>query len=184
MAQRAGKKLGSFRSRARRVAKGLASGLSEQAACVAAGYSPSTAKGMGYQIAKRPLVQSMLTDAAEAVMRETQRDLRDVVRPYFQGLTARVVVKSGQTLEAVETSIPDHPTRMDAADRIVDLFGGRPREVEMPAPPVPGLVVNIYRDGPPKAGPKTIDVTDRTKIQPQGEGINPPLGVTIRRQEG
>jgi hypothetical protein len=49
----------------RRIAEGLAKGLTQVKACQEAGYAPSTAQKLGYHICKRPLVQSALTEALE-----------------------------------------------------------------------------------------------------------------------
>src|SRR5690606_31922861 len=101
----------------------------------------------------------------------------DVIRPYIDGLDAPLVVKSQtEGIAAIardpETQeiIPDHDTRMKAATHLVNLHGGFPRSLEMPAPPSPGLTVIISQDGGDvQVNQQTNNlIVDRTKIQPTG----------------
>ena len=161
---------------ARTIAEGLAKGLTQMKAVEEAGYAPSTAQKKAYAIVKRPLVQSALTEAIE----RQGVTFDDILQPYFDGLKAMIVMKDSKTLTARATTIPAIPTRMDAADRLVELYGGKPRVMDLPAETPKGLLVIIQREGGPQEA-KTINVPDRTKIEPQGEGKPSPLPVRITR---
>ncbi|MDR4468335.1 MAG: terminase small subunit [Nitrospira sp.] len=160
-----------------KTAKNLGKGLSPVAAMIEAGYSESYARSQGYAVAKRPYIRSLLTDAIERVLAEQNKAFDDIVRPFVEALDAPVIVKShtegiacvAKDPETQEV-IPDHDTRMKAATHIVNLMGGFPREVEMPAPPPKGLTVIINKDGESgQVTQPTNRVVDRTKIQPTGE---------------
>lgn len=172
-------------------AKNLAKGLSPVSAMIEAGYSESYARSHGYAVVKRPYVRSIVTDAIERVLKVQNKEFLDIILPYIDGLHAPVVVKSptdGTASIAVDPDtqqiIPDHDVRIRAADRIVALYGGVPREIEMPAPPPKGLTVIINKESAPgHAAQQTNNVSvDRTKIQPTGtaSGEREPK-VKIRR---
>lgn len=107
-----------------KAAKNLAKGMVVEEALVDAGYSPNTARSHGYKIAKQARLQSIFTDACERIMQKKQKDFDAIVEPYFEALEAKVIVKSQQLGDAQEVDLPDHATRMQAADRIVGLYGG------------------------------------------------------------
>jgi len=137
-------------------AKNLAKGLSPVSAMIEAGYSESYARSQGYAVVKRPYVRSIVTDAIEQVLKVQNKEFLDIIQPYIDGLDAPVVVKSptdGTASIAVDPEtqqfIPDHDVRIKAADRIVALYGGIPREVGMPAPQPKGLTVIISKGGEP-----------------------------------
>ena len=160
----------SKRKKYTKVAQGLASGLDQSEAVRQAGYAESTVRKKAYQIVQRPLVQSALTDALE----RQGLTMEKLIRPLLDGLHANHVVKSSENLEAIETNVPDVRTRMEAADRLAQLYGGIPRQVEMPPPPPPGLTVIISRRDP-DAPVAPRDVTPTTT---PGE----PLQVKITRR--
>lgn len=172
-----------------KTAKNLGKGLSPVSAMIEAGYSESYARSQGYAVAKRPYIRSLLTDAIERVLAEQNKAFDDIVRPYIDALDAPVVVKSATEGIAciakdpeTQEILPDHDTRMKAATHIVNLMGGFPREVEMPAPPPKGLTVIINKDGESgQVTQPTNHVVDRTKIQPIGEvteDIMPKVKIT------
>lgn len=136
-----------------KIAEGLAKGLTQMQAVQEAGYAASTAQKKAYAIVKRPLVQSALTDTCERILAKRKMQFDEIVEPYFDALKAPLIVKSAQLGDAqipkdlvTGESFPDHALRMNAADRIVDLFGGKPREVEMPSEPTRGLTIIIRKE--------------------------------------
>jgi hypothetical protein len=168
----------------------LAKGMTIEKAMLQAGYSPSYAHDQGYRAVKRPCIQSMFTDSCERIMAKRQVRFDEIVEPYFDALKASLIVKSVQLGDAQipkdpETGepFPDHALRMDAADRIVDLFGGKPREVEMPSEPPKGITINIYKESKAQVA-VVVNPTGRTSIIPEGTGKNPPLPVTFRKPNG
>lgn len=157
--------------------KHLAEGMKPRAAMKVAGYADSTIHSSMRRTLDRPLIKSALTEAAMELLAEEKQEFKDIVRPFVEGLKAPVIVKSqteGIATIAVDPDtqkvIPDIPTRMDAAKHLVNLFGGFPKESEMPAPPAKGLTVIINRDGPVEVNQDNRSVTvDRTRIEPTGE---------------
>lgn len=118
--------------RQKRTAKNMAKGMSPERAMVEAGYSPNYAASHAYKVVKKPYIQSIFTASLERVMKAQQKEFDAIVKPYVDALDAPLVVKS--TMEGIaciakdpETQevIPDHDTRMRAADRLVDLYGGK-----------------------------------------------------------
>lgn len=116
------------RLRRKTVAKNLAIGMKPEEALIEAGYSPTTARKKAYRIIRHPEVQSLLTEAVERVLAEEKKQFDDIVRPYVKALEATVVVKNSQCLRAVETEIPDHAVRMEAAAHLTKLY--QPKNVE------------------------------------------------------
>ncbi len=120
----------------RKVAWGLARGLSKAEALRQAGYAESTIDHKSSQIIRRPRIQSFLTEALERMGVTAEKMLKPVV----DGLQANVIVKHAESLAAVVTDVPDLTLRMQAHDRIVDLYGGKPRELDTKlAPPLSEL---------------------------------------------
>ncbi len=148
----------------------MARGLSATEAVRQAGYAESTVQKKAYQIVQRPLVQSALTDALE----RQGLTMEKLMKVYLDALEANHVVKSSERLEAVETEVPDTRTRVDAADRVSRFYGAIPTQVEMPAPPSPGLTVIISRSDPNQPRPEPKDITP-----PSGQG---QLDVKITRR--
>ncbi len=110
-----------------KVAKGLARGLSGADALRQAGYAESTINKKGYQIIRRPQVQSFLTETME----QAGVTAKKIIQPIIDGLEACEVVKTedGKIL----TDYPDHKTRFMAHDRAVALYG-LGKGAEHPAP--------------------------------------------------
>jgi hypothetical protein len=159
-----------------KVAEGLARGLSKREAVRQAGYSPITADKKAYDIVKRPVVQTALTEALERQGMTFDR----ILKPVVDALDATVVA---HTLAGpVKTKLPDHRIRLEAHNRLVSLYGGTPRASEIPPLPAPGLVVIIQKEGGLSEKKEPLDVGARTKIEPQGEGGTNPLGVEITRE--
>lgn len=132
MARRRNKAGKRNRERERKTAEYLAQGLAQHQAMIKAGYSPEYAISKGYKVVKRPYIQSIFTEACERILAKRKLKMEALIEPYFEGLQAPLVVKS--TMEGIacvakdpETQevIPDHEIRMKAADRLVDLFGGK-----------------------------------------------------------
>ncbi len=111
----------------RAVALGLAQGLSQIEAVKQAGYSDSTAEKKAYRIVRHPQVQSVLTEALEALGVTAKK----IMQPVIDGLEACEVVKTedGKIL----TDYPDHKIRFMAHDRAVQLYG-LGKGAEHPAP--------------------------------------------------
>ncbi len=121
-----------------KVAKGLARGLSGADALRQAGYAESTIDKKGYQIIKRPQIQSFLTEALEAL----GVTARQILQPIKDGLEACEVVKTedGKIL----TDHPDHKPRFMALDRAVALYGlGKGAEHPAPGLDQPSPTYNI-----------------------------------------
>lgn len=117
--------------RQRATAENLAKGMGAQEAMVAAGYSPLYVQHQGYKAIKRPCIQSAFTDSCERIMQKRKMHFDELVEPYFDALTAPLIVKSTQLGDAYmpiepksQKPYPDHAIRMDAADRLVGLYGG------------------------------------------------------------
>ena len=108
--------------RERRFVKGVVEGKSLTQAAMDAGYAKSTAEKKSYAILQRPLVRSKLTNALERV----GVTLEGIVQPIVDGLNATksYVTKDGLM---VESQVPDHKIRLDAARIAVALLGGIPK---------------------------------------------------------
>ncbi len=133
MATKSSGKLGApkgqkYRSQRRKLAKNLLKGMNQTEALIKAGYSKETANKASKAVIQHPQVQSILTEAVERVLAEEQKQFDDIVRPYVKALGANVVVKMPTIGDAVETKIPDHATRMDAATHIARLY--QPKNVD------------------------------------------------------
>jgi hypothetical protein len=159
-----------------KIAEGLAKGLTQVKAVEEAGYSPITAQKKAYDIVKRPLVQTALTEALERQGMTFDR----ILKPVVDALDATVVA---HTLAGpVKTKLPDHRIRLEAHNRLVSLYGGTPRGSEIPPLPAQGLVVIIQKEGGLSEKKEPLDVGARIKIEPQGEGGTNPLEVQITRE--
>ena len=176
--------------RQRATAENLAKGMKPQEAMIAAGYSPLYAQHQGYRAIKRPCIQSAFTNSCERIRQEYQMLFDAIVRPYFDALDAPLIVKSTQFGDAqipkdpeTQQPFPDNALRMDAADRIVDLYGGKPRDVEMPSEPPKGLTVIIQKEASAK-GAVVVNPTGRTSIIPEGKTKHPPLPLRFVKPNG
>jgi hypothetical protein len=130
----------------RATAQNLANGMTVEKAMLVAGYSPSYAHDQGYKAVKRPCIQSVFTDSCKRIMAKRHLQFDELVEPYFDALKAPLIVKSTQLGDAykpidheTQKPFPDHALRMDAADRIVELFGGKLIDKEIGSPPAPPL---------------------------------------------
>jgi len=175
---------------ARKIAEGLARGLTQMPAVLEAGYAASTAQKKAYAIVKRPSVQSALTDSCERILAKQNIPFDRIVEPYFDALDAPLMVKRTQLGDAQvpkdpETGkpFPDYRLRMDAADRIVNLYGGKPRDVEMPVEPPKGITIIIQKEANAR-GTVAMNPTGRTSIIPEGETKHPKLPVTFVKPNG
>ncbi len=120
------------------VALGLAHGLSQIEAVKQAGYADSTAEKKAYRIVRHPQVQSVLTEALEALGVTAKK----IMQPVIDGLEACEVVKTedGKIL----TDHPDHKIRFMALDRAVALYGlGKGAEHPPPGLDQPTPIYNI-----------------------------------------
>ena len=169
--------------RQRATQENLAKGMAPQEAMIAAGYSPLYVQHQGYKAIKRPCIQSVFTDSCERILAKRQMQFDELVEPYFDGLKANVIVKSQQLGDAQETEFPDHALRMNAADRLVDLYGGKPREVEMPTEPTKGITIIFQKEASAKVQ-VVVNPTGRTSIIPEGETKYPKLPVIFRKPNG
>ena len=116
--------------RAKRVALNLAKGMSAEKAVLSAGYSQNYAKSEAYKVVKRPYIQSIFTDAVERLLDKYEMKLDDILSPYFEGLKAKVIVKSTQLGDAQEVDLPDHTIRMEAAGHLAKLLGAEAKLAE------------------------------------------------------
>ena len=134
-----------------------------------AGYARSTAYKSSFAMIERPQVKTFLTEAFLAKGLTSDK----MIQPVLDGYEAKVKVFNRKVGGFVLTDEPDHDIRLKAYGRAVAAFGVIPREVEMPAPARPGLIVIIGResdqgkaaaakpiDRPTPAG-KTFDVSFR-----------------------
>lgn len=112
------------------MALNMAAGMPHAEAARKAGYSQHYARSKAYQLVRRPIIQSIFTEAAERLLKERNLQFDALLTPYIEALTAKIIVKSQQLGDAKEVNLPDHPTRMSAADRLVELFGAsvKPKE--------------------------------------------------------
>ncbi len=136
------------------VALGLARGLTQIEAVKQAGYSESTAEKKAYRIVRHPQVQSVLTEALEAL----GVTARKIMQPVIDGLEACEVVRSkdGDIL----ADDPDHRVRLQAHDRAVALYG-QGKGAEHPAPgldqpaPTYNIQINFVKPKDREATPLT-----------------------------
>lgn len=176
--------------RQRATAYNLAKGMSQEKAMLQAGYSPSYAHDHGYQAVKRPCIQSAFTDSCERIMKKREMQFDEIVEPYFDGLKAPLIVKSAQLGDAymplepkTQQPYPDHALRMDAADRIVDLYGGKPSKVDTPVDPPKPFTIIFHKETKTQIA-VAVQPTGRTSIMPEGETKHPPLPVRFVKPNG
>lgn len=108
----------------------LAMGMKPEEALIEAGYSPTTARKKAYQIIRHPVVQSLLTESCERVLRKQHKSFDDLLKPFVKALEATVVVKMPAAGRAVQTSVIDHPTRIAAATHLIGLYRAKGNEVQ------------------------------------------------------
>jgi phage terminase small subunit len=126
--QKSAVKKPSRKKKQRRAAKNVANGMDATTALIEAGYSESYAKARGYAVVKRPYIQTILTESCDRILKKRDMVLDDILEPVFDALKAKVIVKIQQLGDAQEVDLPDHQTRMNAADRLVELYGGTSKE--------------------------------------------------------
>ena len=114
----------------------------------------------------------------------------EIVEPYFDALNAPLIVKNSRLGDAKIPTNPktgepfaDHALRMDAAYRIVDLFGGKPREIEMPSEPPKKITIIFQKDSSAQVA-VVVNPTGRTSIVPEGATTHPKLPVTLVKRNG
>jgi hypothetical protein len=105
-----------------RFVKGVVEGKSLIRAAKDAGYAKSTAEKKSHTFLQRPLVRSALTNALERI----GVTLEAIVQPISDALkaTKSYVTKDGLM---VESQVPDHKIRLEAARDGVALLGGIPK---------------------------------------------------------
>ena len=169
----------------------LALGMNARSAAAAAGYAPTTIHATLHRIT-RNLVDSAFTRAVDRGLAKRQKEFDSIIDPYLDGLDAPVIVKSqtegiamiGKDPET-QAVLPDFDIRLKSADRLVGLFGGVPKDSEMPTPPSPGLTVIISQDGGEvQVNQQTNVRIDRTTIQPTGEVSEDAMPVVLIEEEG
>ena len=157
--------------------------MGAQEAMIAAGYSPLYVQHQGYKAIKRPCIQSAFTDSCERIFQRRNMPFDRIVERYVDALDAPLIVKSMRLGDAripkdpeTQLSYPDHALRMEAAGHLIDLYGGKPREVEMPSERPKGLTI-IFEREPRATVAVVVDPTGRTSIIPEGEAKYPKLPV-------
>ena len=176
--------------RQRATAENLAKGMKSQEAMIAAGYSPLYAQHQGYKAIKRPCIQSAFTESCERIFEKRNIPFDRIVERYVEALSAPLMVKSTQLGDAympldpkTQLPYPDHAIRMEAAGRLIDLYGGKPREVDMPTEAPKGLTIIFEKESSAK-GAVVVNPTGLTSIKPTGETKHPKLPVTFVKSNG
>lgn len=184
------KNLGANAKRQRKALLGMAAGLPKEAAMVKAGYTPMYANSAGYKYLRRPMIQSMFTDEIQKALEGKGKVFGAMVAPYIEALDAPVIVKSN--IEGIaciardpdtQAVIPDHRVRMEAADKLIALHGGVPREVDMPPPAQPPMNILIVRDQAKVVVQQGgMEQAQAAKVEGVGEATTPGMPtVTIRK---
>ena len=143
----------------RATAQNLAKGMTVEKAMLDAGYSPSYAHDQGYKAVKRPCIQSQFTESCARLFAKHNLPFDRMVEPFVEALNAPLMVKSTQLGDAympldpkTQKPYPDHALRMEAAGHLIDLHGGKPREVEMPSEPTKGITIIFQKEASAKVG--------------------------------
>ena len=121
--------------RQKRAAKNILRGMPKYQALIEAGYSPTYVERDGYKLLKRPCIQSIFTDSCQRIMSKSDMQFDEIMQPIFDALGAKVIVRSTQLGDAREVDLPDYSTRMSAADRLIELFGGTGKTSDVQPPP-------------------------------------------------
>ena len=176
--------------RQRATQENLAKGMKPQEAMVAAGYSPLYVQHQGYKAIKRPCIQSQFTESCARLFAKHNLPFDRMVEPFVEALNAPLMVKSTQLGDAympldpkTQKPYPDHALRMEAAGHLIDLHGGKPRDVEMPTETSKGITINFYKESSAKVA-AVVNPTGRTSIIPTGETKHPVIPVTFRKANG
>ena len=171
---------GKNRRRQAAVAKNLAAGMGQEEALLEAGYSPTTARKIAYQVVRHPVIQSLLTDSCQRIMQKRNMEFDAILEPYFDGLKAPLIVKSTQLGDAqiardpkTGEPFPDYHTRIASADRLVDLHRQQGAQGEDPKPPGPPVNIQVNFIKTPTQHPSPR-VSTKPTIQAQGTGSPVP----------
>lgn len=153
--------------RERRFVQGVVQGKSLTQSAKDAGYATSTAEKKSYAILQRPLVRSALTNALE----RAGVTLVDIVQPIADALKATKSYVNQDGL-MVESLVPDHKIRLEAARDGVALLGGIPKVGEG-TPTAHGLNLFIAVD---HGQGRSVEVPPRVMkdITPSGPSAVPP----------
>ena len=154
--------------------------MGQEEALLEAGYSPTTARKIAYQVVRHPVIQSLLTDSCQRIMQKRNMEFDAILEPYFDGLKAPLIVKSTQLGDAqiardpkTGEPFPDYHTRIASADRLVDLHlqkGAQGEDQKPPGPPV-NIQVNFIKTPTQHPSPR---VSTKPTIQAQGTGSPVP----------
>jgi len=125
--------------RERMLIRGLAEGKSIHQAALDAGYAEATSRHAIYQTLKLTHIQSALTEALD------RAGLSDdaLARVLRDALTAERTIIGGSRKEPTILTVPDHPVRMQAYDRVAAARGLVPRVADLPPAPAPPVTVTI-----------------------------------------
>lgn len=120
---------GKNRRRQEAVARNLAVGMKPEEALFQAGYSQTTARKRAYQVVQHPVIQSILTESCERVLKKRQKSIDDLLMPFVEALKAPLIVKSARSGKVLipkdaETGqpFPDHRVRMKAGEHLMSLY--------------------------------------------------------------
>ena len=130
--------------REKKVIAARAKGFSQKKALAIAGYKP----GSSGQVLTRPVVQSALTEA----LRKQGVSRAKIPRPIKDALGA--TLHSSFMGELRASKLPDHKTRLEAAELGISLYGGLPKQVELPAQPQEPLTIIVESPDGHKVGLK------------------------------
>jgi hypothetical protein len=165
------KKRRQIQPRQKKFAQGLMAGKTKVRAALDAGYSESYAYKSSFAMIERPQIKTFLTEAYRAKGLTPDK----IIQPVLDAYEAKIKVFSRVAGGLILTEDPDHEVRLKAYDRAVAAFGVIPREVEMPAPPRPGLVVIIGRASDQRQ-------TREAKLADRPVPASKPIDVTFRRE--
>lgn len=144
--------------RQKKFAQGLMAGKTKVRAALDAGYSESYAYKSSFAMIERPQIKTFLTEAFLAKGLTPEK----MIQPVLDGFKAKLKVFKREAGGLVLTNEPDHEIRLKSYDRVVAAFGAIPREVEMPAPARPGLVVIIGRESDRDEAAAKVAPADQT----------------------
>ena len=143
--------------REKKVIAARARGFSQKKALAMAGYKP----GSSGQVLSRPLVQSALTVA----LAKQGASLGKLVKPIADALKANLHSSFMGVLR--KSDLPDHKTRLEAAELGISLHGGLPKQVELPPAPQEPLTVIFESEGRARAVVQVsrAPLTTRERVQ-------------------
>ena len=162
-----------IQQRQKKFAQGLIAGKTKVQAALDAGYARSTAYKSSFAMIDRPQIRTFLTEAYRAAGLTPEK----MIQPVLDAYEAKLKVFSRDAGGLILTDDPDHEIRLKAYDRAVAAFGAIPREVEMPPPARPGLVVMLGRESDRDKAPAIVASADRPT------GPKPSIDVVFRREK-